>query len=150
MKKNLSLHKFLSLALILAMVSCFTACGCGRNVPNNTATESGMNNNGTGANNTTNSTNNNNTDNTMTTDPGITNGNMHETITHGTDGLLGDTVDGVMNGVNDVVDGVENGMGMNDNANNSNIIGSVTSETTTETTTETSPTHSSDTRNHTR
>ena len=139
MKKNLSLHKFLSLALILAMIGCITACGCGRNVPNNTATESGPANTENTTGNTQNSTDNLiGSDNTMTT--------TETTITNSTDGLLGDTVDGVINGVGDVVDGVENGMGINNNMDNTNTIDSVTSETTTET----APITSSDTRNHTR
>ena len=59
MKKNYTLHKLLSLALMLSMVSLFTACGCGRstvdenNNTTNTTTESGTNGNQNTHNNTT-------------------------------------------------------------------------------------------------
>lgn len=115
MKKNYFLHKALSLVLVLAMFTCCTACGCGANIDeNNSTTESGVNDNTTatdGTNNTTESGTIIGTDNqiidesTMPTDQ----------ITDGTEGIIEDAVDGVMNGVDSITSEVGD---MKDNATN--------------------------------
>ena len=105
MKKNHLMHKTLSLVLILSMFACCTACGCGatfEETPNgSTTTESGMIND--------NSTTDGIINETTTTDGTMNNSTEHnafdgsetstEKITDGTESILQDTIDGVMNDV---------------------------------------------------
>ena len=125
MKKNYTLHKLLSLTLLLSMVGLFTACGCGRSTTdenNNTAntTESGMNGG------TTNNGNGSSTGNT--TESGIFNGSMGndnafgttdgmvDGTTNGTDeGIVGGVVDDIVGGVDDMLNTTETGTGNSTN-----------------------------------
>ena len=107
MKKKFFLHKTLSLMLVLSMLACCTACGCGANFDetetNPATTESGINNNTAtdGTMNETTTTDGIINDNAPTHTPGpvTTPGATTEQITDGTEGILQDTIDGVMDDV---------------------------------------------------
>ena len=110
MKKNNTLHKILSLTLMLSVVGLFTACGCGRSTIDennnnnhantNTTTESDMPNGSMG------------NDNALGTTDG-----MVDSTTNGTDeGLLGGVVDDIVGGVDDMMNTTETGMGDSTNS----------------------------------
>lgn len=125
MKKNYTLHKFISLTLILSMVSVFTACGCGRSVDNNNSTSNTTSESGMINNHTTSETGMNNSESDMfngsmgtTNDFNNTDGTVNS-VTDGTDnGLVGGVVDDIVGGVDDLMNSTET---TTEHTNNSTI-----------------------------
>ena len=125
MKKNHTLCKLFSLALIVSTVGLFTACGCGRSVEpdnnsTNTTSESGTN--------TVESDRFNNTmDNTNTL--GTTDGMVDSTTDNTNNGIVGGVVDDIVGGVDDMMNTTESGL-HNQNTTETGINNQATTEST--------------------